>query len=279
MKPCASAISDMSCIIDIEPPSGSTVRFISDLHLGHERCEAPPVAELAPLLQGIHTLVILGDAAETRKCDWQASGIAAREELRSMCRAHGVRLVEISGNHDPDIPALLVRLWEGRVIGMHGHALYKEGAPWSWEYLHNKVACRQLINSFPEVGTNLEQRLELSRRMCLLTPPIMRREGIRNPLLRGFLHCFWPPQRPFGIVKTWLTCGWLAEQFARQFTPQAEVIIFGHMHRSGRWRYGKRQIFNTGAWFRHATPYVIDMRDARVISYCKITDILKNKKN
>ena len=183
MKRCASVISDMSCIIDIEPPPGSTVRFISDLHLGHERCEAPAVAGLAPLLQGIGTLVILGDAAETRKCSWQEAGLAAREELRSLCRKHGVQLVEIAGNHDPDLPALLVRLWSGRVIGMHGHALYKEGAPWSWEYLHNKQACRQLISSFAQVDTNLEQRLELSRQMCQLTPPVMRREGIRNPLL------------------------------------------------------------------------------------------------
>ncbi len=279
MKPCANATSDMCNIIDIEPPPGSTVRFISDLHLGHERCEAPPVAELAALLQGISTLVILGDAAETRKCGWQPAGLAAREELRRLCHKHHVKLVEVAGNHDPDIPDLLVRLWGGRVVGMHGHALYKEGAPWSWEYLHHKKACQQLISSFSALDTNLGQRLELSRAMCQLTPPIMRRKGIRNPLLRGFMHCFWPPQRPMGIVWSWLTCGRRTEQFARRFFPQAEVVIFGHMHRSGHWRYGKRHIFNTGAWFRHATPYVVDMCDARVISYKKAADILQKQKN
>lgn len=280
-KRYASETSDssMSSILDIEPPPGSIVRFISDLHLGHERCEAPTIATLESILQGISTLVILGDAAETRQCDWQSAGKAAREELRSLCRAQGVQLVEIAGNHDPDIPALLVRLWGGRVIGMHGHALYKEGAPWSWEYLNNKEACHRLINSFPEVDSNLEQRLELSRQMCQLTPPIMKRKGIRNPLLRGFMHCFWPPQRPMGIVWTWITSGWLAEQFARQFLPQAEVLIFGHMHRSGHWKYGKRHIFNTGAWFRHATPYVVDMCDTRVIAYRKAKEVLKIVKN
>ena len=83
----------MSCIVDIEPPRDCIVRFISDLHLGHERCEAPAVADLAPLLQGIGMLVVVGDMAETRKRPWQERGIAAREELRKLCSAHGVQLV------------------------------------------------------------------------------------------------------------------------------------------------------------------------------------------
>lgn len=259
----------MSCIIDIEPPPGCLVRFISDLHLGHERCEAPAPEALAELLHGIGMLVVVGDLAETRPCSWQAAGMAAREQLRSLCHEHGVQLVEISGNHDPDTPALLASFWGGRVVAMHGHALHKEVAPWSWEYLRNKAACHRLIESFPKADSDLECRLELSRAMCQLTPPIMRREGIRNPLLRGFMHCFWPPQRPLGIVWSWLTCGRKAENFARRFFPSAQVVIFGHMHRSGHWKYGKRHIYNTGAWFRHATPYVIDMRDAQVISYRK----------
>lgn len=269
----------MSCIINIDPPPGCTVRFISDLHLGHERCEAPAVEALAPLLQGVGMLVVAGDLAETRPCAWQQAGMAAREALRRLCSSHGVQLVEISGNHDPDTPALLARFWGGRVVAMHGHALHKEVAPWSWEYLRNKTICKKLIAEYPEADTNLERRLELSRAMCQLTPPIMRREGFRNPLLRGFMHCFWPPQRPLGIVWSWLTCGRKAEQFARRFFPQAEVIVFGHMHRSGHWRFGKREIFNTGAWFRHATPYLLDMKDARPISYKRLAELYQTAKN
>ena len=259
----------MSCIIDIEPPAGALVRFISDLHLGHERCEAPAVAQLADLLEGVSILVVVGDLAETRPCAWQERGMAAREELRELCRQRGVQLVEISGNHDPDTPALLARFWGGRVVAMHGHALYKEVAPWSWEYLRNKPACQKLLATYPDADTRLESRLELSRAMCQLTRPILRREGISNPLLRGFMHCFWPPQRPIGIVWCWLSCARKCEHFARRFFPEAETVIFGHMHRFGNWRFGQRRILNTGAWFRHATPYLVDMRDAEIISYRK----------
>ena len=259
----------MGCIIDIEPPPGALVRFVSDLHLGHERCEAPPVEKLAALVQGTDILVVVGDLAETRPCAWQERGLAAREQFRSLCRAHGVQLVEISGNHDPDTPALMARFWGGRVVAMHGHALYKQVAPWGWEYLQNKQKCHNLMASFPEADEHLESRLELSRAMCQLIPPMLRRENFSNPLLRGFMHCFWPPQRPLGIVWSWLTCARRCEQFARHYFSDAEVVIFGHLHRFGNWRFGRRRILNTGAWFKHATPYIVDMRDAQVISYEK----------
>lgn len=263
----------METIKSIEPPPGMLVRFISDLHYGHERCEAPAPAQLAEMLlsDNVGMLVVVGDLAETRQCAWQEQGKKLREELRRECRNRGVELIEISGNHDPDVPPLLINFWGGKVVAMHGHALYREVAPWSWEYLRNKQKCKTLIASYRDREHNLKDRLELSREMCQLTTPILRREGIRNKYLRGFMHCFWPPQRPFNIVWTWLTCSRRAELFARRYFPQAEVLILGHFHRFGNWKSKHRHILNTGAWFRHATPYRVDMQDARVLSYEKIS--------
>lgn len=261
----------MATIENIDPPQGAVVRFVSDLHLGHERCEAPAIATLADILtQGCDMLVLVGDTAETRVCAWQEQGKARREELRRACRERGVQVVEIAGNHDPDIGPLLINFWGGKVVAMHGHALYKEVAPWSWEYLRHKEECHRLIASYPDSNDKLESRLELSRAMCQLTAPILRREGIRNKYLRGLLHCFWPPQRPLNIIRCWLTCGKRAHRFAEQFFPNAQTVVLGHFHRSGHWQFGNRHIYNTGAWFRHATPYYLDMKDACVIAYKKI---------
>lgn len=272
MRPYDSAhVDPMPTIENIEPAAGQTVRFVSDLHYGHERCEAPAPAELAArLLQGIDILVLVGDTAETRECAWQSRGKALRDELRGICRERGVQLVEIAGNHDPDVEPLLVRFWGGKVVAMHGHALYKEVAPWSWEYLNNKQKCRQLIDSYADADDNLESRLELSRSMCRLVPPMLRKDGIRNRYLRGLLHCFWPPQRPLNIIRCWLTCGRRADRFAEHYFPEAQIIILGHFHRPGNWQFPKRHIYNTGAWFRHAEPYKVDMRDGQVLSYEKI---------
>lgn len=264
----------MPTIETVNPAPGKKLRFISDLHYGHERCEAPSPAKLVQrLLNGIDILVTVGDTAETRPCDWQERGMQLREELRTACREKNVQLLEISGNHDPDIAPLLIRFWDGKVIAMHGHALYKEVAPWSWEYLGHKQECNKLIASYPNSDTCLEDRLELSRAMCRLTPPILRRNGIKNKYLRGLLHCFWPPQRPLNIIRCWLSCGRRTNQFANQFFPAAQVVITGHFHRSGHWHYGNRHIYNTGAWFKHASPYYLDMQDGKVTHYGPVTNL------
>lgn len=257
----------------LTPEPGEIVRVVSDLHLGHERCEAPPVAELVPLLKGIRHLIVAGDMAETRPCDWQPRGLALRREFRELCRAHHVNLIELAGNHDPDVIPMVASLWEGQTIIMHGHAIFKEVAPWSWEYLRNKPSCRSLIEQYPDADSILEQRLELARAMCQLTAPIMRRDGIRNPLVRGFMHCFWPPQRPVGIIWGWLISARKANNFMNQYFPHSKNLILGHFHRSGTWQFGNRTIANTGAWFRHATPYFADLQDGKLIRYAKYTTL------
>ncbi len=261
-----SASSSQSRILHLEPPPGARVRVISDMHLGHERCEAPPVAELAPLLEGVDILVVAGDLAEEQ----EEQGRALRDELHALCREHGVTLICVAGNHDPDAGPSLLSLWGGRVVIMHGHALYKQGSPWGWEYLRNKKLFHECIARFPGANSSLEERLELSSQICQLTVPILRREGIQNRYLRGLLHCFFPPMRPLSIVWCWLSCGRRAEAFARRFFPQAEVLVLGHFHRSGRWTYGRRTIVNTGAWFKHATPWLADLQDGHLVDYRKV---------
>ncbi len=253
----------------LDPPPGTRLRVISDLHLAHERCEVPPIRELTPLLEGVDILVIAGDLAETRPCEWQQQGRALREELRTLCREHGVELICVAGNHDPDAGTHLLSLWGGKAVIMHGHALYKECSPWSWEYIYNREQCDTLIASFAHLDSSLEERLELSRQISVLNPPVMRREGINNRYLRGFLHCFFPLERPFFIVWSWLTCGRRTNAFVNRFFPQAEVVVLGHFHRSGKWRYGKRTIVNTSAWFKHATPWCADLQDGKLVAYRK----------
>ncbi len=263
-------LSTSPLILHLAPPPTARVRVISDLHLAHERCEAPSVNELTPLLDGVDLLVVAGDLAEARESAWQQRGLSLREELRTLCQLRGVELITLAGNHDPDAGSLLLSLWGGRVIVMHGHALYKQGSPWGWEYLRYPELFHECIARFPNCDNSLEERLELSSQISQLTVPIMQRhDKIGNRHLRGMLHCFFPPQRPLSIVWGWLTCGWRAENFARRFFPQAEVVVLGHFHRSGRWTYGKRVIVNTGAWYKHATPYVADLQDGRLVSYHK----------
>lgn len=256
-----------SCIIAPDLPAEGVVRVISDLHLGHERSEVASVDSLRPLLHGISTLVVAGDLAETRNCPWKSRALRLRTEFRELCAAAGVTLLELAGNHDPDVRPLLASLWGGRIVIMHGHALFKEVAPWSWEYLRNREACNKLIAQYPNCEHDLIERLELSRAVSLSTAPIMRRDGIRNRYLRGFMHCFWPPSRPWNILRGWLTCGRRARDFAERFLPGCETLIIGHFHRAGHWHYPGLNVYSTGACFKHAQPRCADLKEGRLVAY------------
>lgn len=266
----------MPTILDLEPPPGCIVRFISDLHLTHKRSTAPPPAELVKQMNGINMLVLCGDTTEMRLNETlRAQSMAARDELRELCSARGIELIEIAGNHDPDEGPMLARFWGGRVLAMHGHALLKEVSPWSREYLEHKEALRPIISKYSEKESDLTESLEHAR--CIARELARYTDSPRPKRPRNALqelrHCFWPPERPLLIVWNWLTYAAKAERWMRRCQPNAEVLIFGHFHRAGRWKYGKRLLFNTGAWFEHASPYAVDMQDAHVLRHFPLSSL------
>lgn len=266
----------MPLILDIEPPPGCLVRFISDLHLAHKRSAAPSPAHLVAQMEGVGMLVLCGDTAELRAPGAeQEKSLALREELRALCAQRGIQLIELAGNHDPAATQpMLARFWGGRVVATHGHAVPEAVSPWSREYLVHTARIRKLIAAHPESKTNLAARLELSRsisrELAAMETAAQPPAPHKRSLLHELYHCFWPPLRPLRIVWSWLTCGRSAERWLRRYAPETEVFIFGHFHRSGKWRYGRRTLLNTGAWFEHATPYAVDMQDAHLLRYFKM---------
>ena len=261
----------MSLIIDIEPPSDCLVRFISDLHLAHKRSTAPAPAELLRHMEGVGMLVLCGDTVEQREPGpKEQKSLACREELRRLCAERGIRLIELAGNHDPYVEPMLARFWGGRVAAIHGHAVLDVVSPWSREYLDHKSAVHAILQAHPNASLqgDLTARLERTRLVALeLARQAPKPHPTRRSLLREFKHCFWPPGRPLRIVWNWLTCGPRTERWLRRYLPDTETFIFGHFHRSGRWSYGKRTLLNTGAWFEHATPYAVDMKNGELIRY------------
>ncbi|MFI3242787.1 MAG: metallophosphoesterase family protein [Akkermansia sp.] len=254
------------------PAAGAKVRIISDLHYGHEKCQAPAPRQLLGMMQGVDVLIVAGDLAETRISAWQARGTALREEMRQCCRDAGIKLIEIAGNHDPDIPDQMLSLWGGQVIVIHGHQLFDEIAPWGWEYLDDKQGCKDFIAQFPERSFKLSQRLQLAQQLSeRVRPKLHRKKKFGIKLIDHALHCFWPPQRPINILMAWATAAPRAERFAKTFCPDCDIIVFGHCHRLGKWKKGKRQLFTTGAWFKHAEPAFVDLIDGQIVRYAKIS--------
>lgn len=249
----------------LEPEPDERIRLISDVHLGHVRSTVENVETLRPLLHGCDRLIVCGDLAETRACAFQAKGMAMKRDFASMCREEGVILHTLAGNHDPLEETSVLKLYGGSVVALHGHALYKVGAPWGWEYLNHKQACRDLIARHPMSDTDLEDRMALAREMALLSPPVLQRPRVsKNRVLRFLAHCGWPPSRPIAILRAWMTMSSLMHRFTEQFFPEARIVCFGHFHRPGQWKRAGRLYVNTGAFFKNARPSIVDLSDGRV---------------
>ncbi len=260
-----------SLILDIDPPVGSMVRFVSDIHWGHPRSTAPGPRDFMRYADGADILVLCGDTAETHpNSPYRERGTALREEFCALCAQAGIRLILLAGNHDPDIELQMLRLWGGRVVAMHGHALVRGVAPWSREYICCESALRRMIDEVPPAAP-VEEQLALSAEIARVLGYKRQREvpdAFRvNSLLREAFFCFWPPVRPWRIVRAWLTCTAHARAWCRCHTPDAQTLIFGHFHRAFLRRMENRTLVNTGAWFSHASPYAVDMRDAALIRY------------
>ncbi len=257
--------SSSSPIAELNPERGELVRVVSDLHLGHERSRFAGMDAWRKNLRGCRHLVVAGDLAETRCCEFREKGLALRARFDELCREEGVELHVVAGNHDPDEPVQLLRLWKGKAVVFHGHSLFRNVAPWGWEFILHKKECKRLIASHACCDTDLEDRLALAHEMSLLSPPVLRLgKPARTPLGRFIQHCVWPPSRPISIVMAWLTMGSRVHHFTESFFPDARIVCFGHFHRSGEWRRGGRRYFNTGAHFKNATATAVDLVDGEV---------------
>ncbi len=267
-----SNYADNELVLSLHPQPDETVCIISDLHYGHTRSLAPPPSELVASLAGVDILVIAGDLAETRPLHGcREQGVKLRDEFRHACQRAGIRLVELAGNHDTDLPHLMLSLWGGKVIVIHGHMLFDEVAPWGWEYLRNKASSDELIAQHPTRHRDLSARLRLAQAMSLHGTPI-HQSALQPPFtcFNKLLHCFWPPQRPIRIVGAWLSAARRAERFASTFAPDCEYLVFGHVHRTGCWKKKQRTLMTTGAWFKHARAARVDFKDGVLLSYSKL---------
>lgn len=247
-------------IKEITLPRHGVIRIISDLHLGHPRSKIKSPQDLTPLLEGVEHLIACGDLAETRDCAYQALGLQQRAELATLCHERDIELTILAGNHDPDEPLGIASIDHGRIIALHGHCLYKNVAPWGWEYLHHKAECHQLIAQFPLADTSLADRMELARRMSTLQQPVFHaKRTFTNPVAKFFAHACWPPSRPLAILLAWLSMSRRMHRFTNQFFPTAELVCYGHFHRTCQSTIGHRTYYNVGAFFKDAHPAMLDI--------------------
>lgn len=243
---------------------GGMLRILSDLHLLDARTQVRGLGQLAPLLEGVQTLVLNGDTCETRAATTPAQVAQLKDYFRGAVPA----VVFITGNHDPDISdthELLVAA--GRVWVTHGDVCFDDLTPWARHVgeLRQLVAARLAADPAADYS-RLEVRLRIAREVAREETdfPDRTTPGWRAHLAWGW-RTFFPPRQPLAMLRCWRDLPRQATRLAAQ-RPAAQVVVTGHVHFPGVWRLGAGPvIINTGSFFRPLGGNLVDVFADRVV--------------
>jgi predicted phosphodiesterase len=243
------------------------VRILSDVHFHHPASFAREVGQLAPLLEGVKTVVFNGDTAELRFPKWRERGLRSCEQLRILCAERGIEPIFLNGNHDPLYsPINYLDLAHGAVLVTHGDLLFQDISPWSDEspVLH-QAHLIELAKLPPEAFTDIEKRLAAVKQACMVfeTHRSQLKSGMIG-MIQSFTREAWPPWRPLKILRAWQQAPHRAVAMGRVFRPQARYILIGHTHYAGIWRRGPRTVINTGSFMPHGGSYMVDLQDSQM---------------
>lgn len=240
------------------------LRILSDLHLFDARTQVRELGQLAPLLDGVRTLVLNGDSCEMRR------GVTPAQvaEMKTFFQERVSEVVFITGNHDPDISdthELLVS--GGRVWVTHGDVCLDDLTPWSRHAEEIKRLVAAQLAAEPTLDyTRLEVRLRIARAVARAEQnvPDYVSTGWRAHLA-WIWRTFFPPRQTLAMMRCWRDLPELATGFAVTQRATAQVVVLGHVHFPGVWRRGEDPVIvNTGSFFRPLGGNLVDVLDDRV---------------
>ena len=229
--------------------------IISDLHLGHRASQIRDPEELVPILKEARSVVFNGDTVEMRTPVDRPVGRHMAAVVARLCHSIGCRATFINGNHDPAVSRIdHLDLMDGRILVTHGDILFLGVAPWSRQALaYRRIHLRALANLGPDALMNFEKQLLAAKRtsikLQLMERPVT--EHSKAPNLAVLVQQFWPPHRPFMILRAWLQTPTLAARLCDLFRPNAKYVMVGHTHYPGYWKRGPVTVINTGSYVLH----------------------------
>ena len=199
-------------------------------------------------------MVINGDVAEVQVPWLRGAAVRELDRLEQLTEQDGVKLTLISGNHDAYLTdKRCLQLAMGNILVMHGDALHPAVAPWTRSSRSLQERTESEINKAEK--NDLATRLDIAQHVGHSE---FLREYVQSSLgetaARRILAR--PIEVPM-VLWYWKNEPILAEQFLKQYAPQARVLIVGHSHRRGIWRRGERTIINTGAFMFPGKPQCV----------------------
>ncbi len=231
--------------------STEPIVILSDLHVSHPLSLVRRADAVAGLLPEGGTVVFNGDSVEMRSTLDQDSGRANRERLRALCEARGARALFLTGNHDPLVSDLHhLDLCGGQVLVTHGDILFHDCSPWSHEGAFIGAEHTRLLAELDDAGRrDLPTRLRIAKQASRIMEGFYTARQSLFSVARNILLEVIPPWRPLRILKFWGLAPALGANFAKEFRPDARILIVGHLHHAGIWHLDGRTVINTGCYF------------------------------
>lgn len=237
------------------------LRILSDLHVFDSQTQISDLRQLEPLLVGVKTLVINGDACEMR------SGVPQPDvaRLQAFFRERVPEVIFVTGNHDPDISDTHeLLLADDRVWVTHGDVCFDDLTPWSRQRSELRRVVQRLLASEPaadyrELGTRFRVAREATRIVGTKIDPADVR--FRAQMVRLW-DTFFPPQQVWAMVQAWRELPVVAAKLAMAQRPSAQVVVTGHVHFPGVWvQPAGLTVINTGSFFSPLGGHLVDLTD------------------
>ena len=242
------------------------IRIFSDLHFGNRASLVTSAHAVAPLFDGVATVILNGDTFDLRHPQGREDEPVSTCPFEDMAAKTGCTLIKVAGNHDPDCSAVHhLDLMDGRILVTHGDVLYPEIAPWSRfaAQFRAMIATELAELGHPESHT-LEHLLETNKKVAR---EILKQPHFYFPTNEGFLRhltrYLWPPFRLFRILDCWRRLPGSAVEMAECHRPEATLLIMGHTHYPGVWTRRGRTVVNTGSFLPWLGRLCVDLHPDR----------------
>ena len=248
-------------------PLAYPIRILSDLHYGNRASQVTSPRSVAPLFQGMGTVILNGDTFDLRHAQREGTDSTPECSFETLAAEAGCRLIKVAGNHDPDCSTVYhLDLMDKRVLITHGDVLYPEIAPWSRFAAQFRAMIETELAELghPEEHT-LEHLLETNKKVAR---EILNQPDFYFPTNEGFfrhlLRYLWPPFRVLRILDCWRRLPGCAVELAEQHRPEATLLIMGHTHYPGIWKRRGRTVINTGSFLPWLGRLCVDLHPDRV---------------